>query len=667
MKKDIQVFWQAIFFIALSLASTCSRAGLSFNDTAFVPPWSTTDTVFRTTNHGYWVITGFPSGYLPPSGKFENVQVFDEAGVTRFNFPSTGVTITAIPLPDPSPALLSGVLPQVMGTDTLFALSDGSTWRVIDFFGGGGSTRSTASEPVLLYRDQGVQLLALLAHGGTYEVSRYSGALVRDTAFVPPWSTTDTVFRTTNHGYWVITGFPSGYLPPSGKFENVQVFDEAGVTRFNFPSTGVTITAIPLPDPSPALLSGVLPQVMGTDTLFTLSDGSTWKVIDFFGGGGSTRSTASEPVLLYRDQGVQLLALLAHGGTYEVSLFSPPPPCTQSLSIYSVNATAAGGGFSAFIASSRSTCTWTAIANASWITITNGASVFGSGPVSFSVAVNSSTVSREGTLTIGGQTLTVTQQGASPPSHTLAISKAGTGTVTSTPGGIACGTSCVTTFVGGGTVILNATADSGGTFAGWGGDCAGFGTQPTCTLSMNAAKNVTATFNNPGSTYSRDYVQKAYVAYYGRPADPGGQNYWAVRMDAEGQSLNAIIGAFGYSEEFNRRYGGLSYDALVTKIYQQSLGRAPDPGGLNWYVDELQAGRRTLQTITLDVLNGATTPPDSTVVANRLDVAAYYTAKVAAGCPYGSEQDGVNTLAGVTALAGTVSAAKASIDSRCGP
>jgi hypothetical protein len=239
--------------------------------------------------------------------------------------------------------------------------------------------------------------------------------------------------------------------------------------------------------------------------------------------------------------------------------------------------------------------------------------------------------------------------------------------VTSTPGGIACGTACVATFAAGGTVILNATADSGGAFAGWGGDCAGFGTQPTCTFSMNAAKSVTATFNNPGSAYSRDYVQRAYVAYYGRPADPGGQNYWAVRMDAEGQSLNAIIGAFGYSDEFNRRYGGLSYDALVTKIYQQSLGRAPDPGGLNWYVGELQAGRRTLQTITLDVLNGATTPPDSTVVANRLDVAAYYTAKVAAGCPYGSEQDGVNTLAGVTALAGTVSAAKASIDSRCGP
>jgi len=169
------------------------------------------------------------------------------------------------------------------------------------------------------------------------------------------------------------------------------------------------------------------------------------------------------------------------------------------------------------------------------------------------------------------------------------------------------------------------------------------------------------------SDYSLDYVQEAYVAYYGRPADPAGQNYWAARMDREGRSLDAIIAAFGNSEEFNHRYGGLGYSALITRIYQQTLGRNPDAGGLAYYVGEMQAGRRTLQSITLDVLNGAVTPPDSTVVANMLDVAAYYSAKVLAGCSYGNEQDGLSALAGVTALAGTVSAAKASIDGRCGP
>jgi hypothetical protein len=137
-------------------------------------------------------------------------------------------------------------------------------------------------------------------------------------------------------------------------------------------------------------------------------------------------------------------------------------------------------------------------------------------------------------------------------------------------------------------------------------------------------------------------------------------------MDAEGQSLNAIIGAFGFSDEFHRRYGGLTHTELVTRIYQQALGRNPDQAGLDWYVAELVAGRRTLQTITLDVLNGATIAPDSTVVANKLEVAAYYTVKVAAGCPYGTEQEGVDIITGVTAMVATVPAAKAAIDSRCG-
>jgi len=183
-----------------------------------------------------------------------------------------------------------------------------------------------------------------------------------------------------------------------------------------------------------------------------------------------------------------------------------------------------------------------------------------------------------------------------------------------------------------------------------------------------AGTNVKVNFvSSTGSGYSRDYVQKAYVAYYGRPADPSGLQYWAARMEAEGGSLNAIIGAFGNSDEFNRRYGGLTYTQLVTRIYQQTLGRDPDPAGLAYYVGELQAGRRTLQSITLDVLNGATTAPDSTVVANKLDVADYYTAKVTGGCAYGTEQQGVSTISSVTANAATASAAKAAISSRCGP
>ena len=76
----------------------------------------------------------------------------------------------------------------------------------------------------------------------------------------------------------------------------------------------------------------------------------------------------------------------------------------------------------------------------------------------------------------------------------LAVTKAGpgAGTVTSSPAGIDCGTTCESSFDEGTVVTLTATAEPGSYFSGWSGACNG--TQPTCQLTMNAARRVTATF-----------------------------------------------------------------------------------------------------------------------------------------------------------------------------
>jgi uncharacterized repeat protein (TIGR01451 family) len=81
-----------------------------------------------------------------------------------------------------------------------------------------------------------------------------------------------------------------------------------------------------------------------------------------------------------------------------------------------------------------------------------------------------------------------------PPPHSLAVSKAGTGsgTVTSSPAGISCGATCVATFPSGTTVTLTATRATGSRFTGWSGDCAG--TATTCQLTMTADRLAVATF-----------------------------------------------------------------------------------------------------------------------------------------------------------------------------
>lgn len=98
------------------------------------------------------------------------------------------------------------------------------------------------------------------------------------------------------------------------------------------------------------------------------------------------------------------------GGT-RTNTFSFSVPCAPSLSSSSQSFTAAAGTGSTTV-SVGTTCAWTAASNASWLAITAGASGSGGGTVTFSVAANSATTSRTGTLTIAGKTFTVTQAGA---------------------------------------------------------------------------------------------------------------------------------------------------------------------------------------------------------------------------------------------------------------
>ena len=55
---------------------------------------------------------------------------------------------------------------------------------------------------------------------------------------------------------------------------------------------------------------------------------------------------------------------------------------------------------------------------------------------------------------------------------------------------------------------------------------------------VSAIADIGAFEYNPvstGSTFSRDYVQKAYVSYYGRAGDPAGEDYWALAHGCGGR------------------------------------------------------------------------------------------------------------------------------------
>ncbi|HYL72707.1 MAG TPA: putative Ig domain-containing protein [Bryobacteraceae bacterium] len=120
----------------------------------------------------------------------------------------------------------------------------------------------------------------------------------------------------------------------------------------------------------------------------------------------------------------QLTAIV--GEIQQTSIFiltvTPGISCSYSLSAAAQSFAAAGGAGSVNVIAGQG-CGWNAASNASFITVTSGASGAGNGPVGFSVAANSG-AARTGTLTIAGQTFTVNQASATPGA--LAIATAST-------------------------------------------------------------------------------------------------------------------------------------------------------------------------------------------------------------------------------------------------
>lgn len=82
-----------------------------------------------------------------------------------------------------------------------------------------------------------------------------------------------------------------------------------------------------------------------------------------------------------------------------------------------------------------------------------------------------------------------------PVSFALSVTVRGSaaGTVTSSPAGISCAPSCSASFPAGTLVTLTAAPGTRASFKGWSGGCSG--TTTACTVTLNGARSVTATFS----------------------------------------------------------------------------------------------------------------------------------------------------------------------------
>ena len=85
--------------------------------------------------------------------------------------------------------------------------------------------------------------------------------------------------------------------------------------------------------------------------------------------------------------------------------------------------------------------------------------------------------------------------GATQENLRVSVTGSGEGRVISTPEGVDCGSDCDENFTRLQEVTLEARPEAGSSFSGWQGDCEG----QSCTLTMDSAKSVSATFRTETS------------------------------------------------------------------------------------------------------------------------------------------------------------------------
>ncbi len=86
------------------------------------------------------------------------------------------------------------------------------------------------------------------------------------------------------------------------------------------------------------------------------------------------------------------------------------------------------------------------------------------------------------------------------------------------------------------------------------------------------------------------FVTQAYLHYLGRGPDSGGRSYWVGQMQHALTDERLEAGFLG-APEYIANHGGTG-SGWVQGMYVDLLGRPPDPGGLTYWVGQLQAGAK---------------------------------------------------------------------------
>ncbi len=122
-------------------------------------------------------------------------------------------------------------------------------------------------------------------------------------------------------------------------------------------------------------------------------------------------------------------------------------------------------------------------------------------------------------------------------------------------------------------------------------------------------------------------IEKLYVAYFNRPADPAGLAYWNAVLNNAPDGFQILSQQFSSSAEYLGTYGNLAHRDMVDAVYAHLFGRPAEAAGLDYWTALLDQGQVTIDNVVTEVSAGAQ-GNDSFVTNARAAVATEFTAHV---------------------------------------
>ncbi|HWW68535.1 MAG TPA: DUF4214 domain-containing protein [Duganella sp.] len=170
--------------------------------------------------------------------------------------------------------------------------------------------------------------------------------------------------------------------------------------------------------------------------------------------------------------------------------------------------------------------------------------------------------------------------------------------------------------------------------------CGGSSSETAAQTAHQLASTVVAAVQQPPAAYA-DLIQRLYLGFVGRPADPNGVAFWSQAFSSSDMPttigevivaypINArvreLIDSFAQSEESRDLYEG-NTSVFINSVYLQLFNRNAELAGRAFWGGFIERNEITRAQAILWLLDGATNG-DAIILSAKLEAAAYLTSEL---------------------------------------